>query len=113
MHEIAIAHDIISIIEETLISFPDRSLKTACVSIGEMVAVVPALLQHAYDSLISGTHLDGSKLEITIIPISAVCNSCQKTFGLSEYEFCCPACQSVHIKVKTGNELYVKELIVE
>jgi hydrogenase nickel incorporation protein HypA/HybF len=113
MHETAIAHDIISIVEETLASFPTSSLQIVRVSIGEMVAVVPDLLQHAYDSLIAGTHLDGSKLEITIIPISAICLSCQKVFGLSEFEFCCPACQSVHIKVKTGNEFYVKELVVE
>ncbi|MBN1561353.1 hydrogenase maturation nickel metallochaperone HypA [candidate division KSB1 bacterium] len=113
MHETAIAHDIIDIVEETLASSRAGSLQIVRVTIGEMVAVVPDLLQHAYDSLISGTRIDGSKLEITIIPISAICHSCQKTFGLDEFEFCCPACQSVHIEVKTGNEFYIKELVVE
>ena len=113
MHETAIAHDIINIVEEALASHPARSLQIVRVSIGEMIAVVPDLLQHAYDSLISGTHLDGSRLEITIIPISAICHSCRTTFGLSEFEFVCPACQSAQIEVKTGNEFYIKELIVE
>jgi hydrogenase nickel incorporation protein HypA/HybF len=113
MHETAIAHDIIKIVEETLRSHPPSCLKTVKVAIGEMIAVVPELLQHAYDSLIFDTPLDNSTLDISIIPISAICQSCQKSFGLNEYDFLCPNCQSANIQVKTGNEFFIKELEVE
>ena len=112
MHETSIAHDIINIVEETLQSSPGSALVTVRVVIGEMIAVVPELLQHAYSSLIAGTALDNSKLEIDIVLISAVCRSCKKSFGLKEFEFACPACQSVDIEVLTGNEFYVKEICV-
>lgn len=113
MHETSIAQDIITIVEETLRDHPEQRLQKVNVTIGEMIAVVPALLNHAYNSLVSNTPLDGSKLDISIIPISAVCHSCCKTFSLNEYDFLCPACQSANIEVKTGNEFYIKELEVE
>ena len=113
MHETAIAQDIITIVEETLKNHPESTLKTVRVSIGEMVAIVPDLLQHAYESLIDDTRLAGSRLDIDIIEISAVCMSCKKAIGLKEFEFLCPFCQSSEIEIKTGNEFYVKELCVE
>ncbi len=113
MHETSIAQDIIAIVEETLNEHPGCRLKGVKVSIGEMIAVVPDLLQHAYDSLTFDTPICGSILDITIIPISALCQTCQKSFGLNEYEFLCPACQSADIEVKTGNEFFIKEIEVE
>lgn len=113
MHETAIAQDIITIVQETLKEHPKSRLNTVRVSIGEMVAIVPDLLHHAYDSLIPDTRLANSILDIHIIPISAICSTCQKSFGLDDYEFLCPACQSTDIKVKTGDEFFIKELLVE
>jgi hydrogenase nickel incorporation protein HypA/HybF len=100
-------------VDETLKQHPESCLKTVNVSIGEMIAVVPELLQHAYDSLTFDTPLEKSTLDITIIPILAMCQSCQKSFGLNEYDFLCPICQSANIEVKTGNEFFIKELEVE
>ncbi len=113
MHETGIAQDIISIVEESLKNHSACRLVAVNVSIGEMIAVVPDLLQHAYTSLTENTQLDSSTLNITVIPISAVCHSCKINFGLNEYEFLCPSCQSFDIQVKTGNEFFIKELEVE
>ncbi len=112
MHELSLAQNIIAIVKETLDRQPDVSPKTVRVSIGEMVAVVPKLLHHAYDALIADTPLQGSKLDITIIPVTAICHSCRKTFGLDEYEFLCPNCQSSDIEVLTGDEFFIKDLVV-
>lgn len=113
MHETSIAQNIIDIVNETLKAQPETRVKTVRVSIGEMIAIVPELLHHAYASLTSDTQLDNSTLDITVISISAICHSCHKEFGLNEYEFLCPHCQSANIEVKAGNEFYVKELEVE
>ncbi len=113
MHETAIAKDIITIVNETLKQHSEQRLKTVSVVIGEMIAIVPDLLQHAYTSLISDTFLQHSTLDITIVPISGVCQSCKSTFSLDEFEFLCPFCQSDAITVKSGNEFYIKELEVE
>ncbi len=113
MHETAIAKDILGIVNETLGEHPPQQLKTVYVVVGEMIAVVPELLQHAYHSLIVDTSLQHSKLDITIIPISGLCETCRAAFSLQDFEFLCPFCQSDNISVKTGNEFYIKELEVE
>ena len=113
MHETALAQDIVSIISETLEREPLVRLGVVHVAIGEMITVVPELLSHAYNSIIADTPLQGSVLDIDIIPITAVCQNCEKSFGLDEYEFLCPHCKSANIYVKTGNEFYIKELEVE
>ncbi len=112
MHELSLAQDIIAIVKESLEPQAGVSLKTVRVSIGEMAAVVPELLHHAYDALIADTPLQGSKLDIAIIPVTAICHSCKKTFGLEEYEFLCPNCQSSDIEVLTGDEFFIKDLVV-
>lgn len=115
MHETSIAQNIIAIVQETLKEQPASasSVKTVRVVLGEMIAVVPELLHHAYDSLVSNTQLEQSRLEISIIPISAHCLSCDYTFGLKEFDFSCPGCHSSNIEVQTGNEFFIKEIEVE
>ena len=113
MHETAIAQDIIAIVNETLKQQPNVRLEVVRVSIGEMIAVVPQLLSHAYRSITDKTPLGGSVLDIEVIPIKAVCQTCDNSFGLAEYDFLCPSCESKDILIKTGNEFYIKELEVE
>lgn len=113
MHETAIAQNIIAIVQEVLEEQPACTAKTVRVVIGEMIAVVPALLHHAYDSLVSNTPLEQSRLDLSIVHISAYCLSCDSTFGLKEFDFFCPSCHSSNIEVKTGNEFFIKEIEVE
>jgi hydrogenase nickel incorporation protein HypA/HybF len=113
MHETAIAQDIIVIVNQSLKAQPEARLGVVRVSIGKMIAVVPELLRHAYNSIVFETPLQDSTLEIDIISITAQCQQCHQKFGLDEYEFLCPHCQSPDIHIKTGNEFYIKELEVE
>ena len=113
MHELSIAQDIISIVTETLKTHPNNKVKIVRLNIGETIAVVPELLHHAYDAMIFDTPLQQSSLEIDIIPVTAVCSTCNHSFGLSEFEFACPVCFSNDIRIKSGNDFYVKEIEVE
>ena len=113
MHETAIAENILDIVTETGNRHPDVQIKRVRVIIGELIAVVPDLLRHAYDSLIPGTPLQHSSLDINIIPVSADCSQCGASFGIDEFEFSCPHCQSSSIHITSGHEFYVKEVEVE
>ena len=113
MHETAIAQNIIDIVKETKAQNPNAEIKTVRVIIGELIAVVPELLLHAYSSLTDQTPLQHSRLDITIIPVSAKCEQCGAGFGIHEFEFSCPHCHSSRITVKSGKEFYIKELEVE
>jgi len=113
MHEMAMAQEIINIVNTTLSDHPGKIATKVCVKIGEMAAVVPESLEFSYNALIQKTNLQKSHLEIEIIPITASCEKCHQEFDISDFEFFCPYCHSQQIRIKSGDELYISELEVE
>ena len=113
MHEMGMAQEIIRIVSSILEEHPGKQLKKVFVKIGEFAAVVPDSLKFSYQALIAETPLQGSELVIEIVPITAECQNCHKTFGISQFEFHCPYCQSTQINLKSGDELRISELEVD
>ena len=106
----AIAQQIVGIVEETLKTYPDAKCKTVHIRIGELTAVIPESLTFAYQAITTDTPLSESKLEIESLPIRAQCKSCSKQFGVEEFEFLCPHCRSQDIEILQGRELHVEKL---
>lgn len=113
MHEMAMALEIVNSVKEILDQHPGTILKKVHINIGEFAAVVPASLKFSYEAIISDSPLKDSKLEINIIPVTAICNQCKKSFSINELEFCCPNCKSQDVYINTGDELLITNLEVE
>jgi hydrogenase nickel incorporation protein HypA/HybF len=113
MHELAMAQEIVSTVTEILKQHPGKVVRKVHLKVGELAAVVPDSLKFSYDSIIPNTPLQNSTLKIEIVPISAICNKCEKTFSIDEMDFCCPNCGSQDVNVQTGNELLISNLEVE
>jgi len=110
MHETAIARQIVGIVEETLRSHPNAKCKTVHVRIGELTAVIPESLTFAYEAITADTLLSDSRLAIESLPVRAECKSCLKQFGVEDFEFRCPHCQSQEIEIRQGKELHIEKL---
>lgn len=113
MHEMSIAQSILEIVTDTLEQNPGSKLKKVMVKVGELVAVVPDSLQFCYRAITAETPLEGSELEIEVIPVAASCQDCGKEFKVDSFFFICPHCEGVNVKVLSGQELQVSELEVE
>lgn len=113
MHELAMAQEIVGTVTEILKQHPGKVLKKVHIKVGELAAVIPDSLKFSYDSIIPDTPLQGSTLQIEIVPISAICNKCEKAFSVIELDFCCPNCGSQNVTVQTGDELLISNLEVE
>lgn len=106
----AIAQQIVGIVDETLKSHPNTKCKTVHIRVGELTAVIPESLHFAYQAITSDTSLADSRLYIETVPVRAECKSCLKQFGIRDFEFACPHCQSTEIEIRQGNELHVEKL---
>ena len=113
MHEMAIAQQIVGIVEETISSQAGRRCKTVHLRIGELTAIVPDSLIFAYEAITDGTPLASSRLDIQSIPVRARCRSCQGEFGIQDFEFSCSKCGSASIEILEGRELTVEKLEME
>ena len=113
MHELSIAQSIIDIVEENIKDQTDPNVKAVFMKVGKMSNVVIDSLIFGFDTLISGTELEGAKLVIEEIPSRIKCKSCNEESELINYNFICGNCKSTSVEMISGNELTVSEIELE
>ena len=114
MHEMSIALDIITTVENEMKDHKVRSLKGLKLRVGAMTAVEPDSLQFCFDAAIEKTPLEGAKLFIEEIPLKGRCENCSEEFLLEHYfSTPCPACGEKASKIISGRELDVVSMEVE
>jgi hydrogenase nickel incorporation protein HypA/HybF len=109
----SIAANILEIVKESLIKSDFEKVSSITVQIGELTAVVPESLRFCFDMAIDNTPFKGAKLQIIEVPLAGECKECGERFNIKNYNFLCPICQSIQIKITNGQELCVTELEVE
>lgn len=112
MHEMSLAQSIIDIIEEYMQDEEGKLLEVA-VEVGELVAVVPDSLSFCYQALVEDTRYHGSKISVTVLPLTANCKACATSFHVEQFNFICPRCQNTDLSVTSGQELRISHLEVE
>ncbi|MCX7833309.1 MAG: hydrogenase maturation nickel metallochaperone HypA [Ignavibacteria bacterium] len=112
MHELSIAQNIVDLVLENL---PDNINKISIVNIkvGEISGVIPESLEFCFNVIIKNTKLDGAKLNIEKVPATAYCKACDKDFQIEHLLFTCPYCFGTDIKLITGNELEIINVVVD
>ena len=83
------------------------------VRIGELSGVDAESLRFCWDVLLSGTDLDGVRLEIENRPWLQRCSRCGNSFPVENYNIECPACGSAETKPAGGSELELAWLELE
>jgi hydrogenase nickel incorporation protein HypA/HybF len=102
MHELSVAHAIVSTVVEAVPA--DASVEVVRVRVGAMSGVVATALEYAWDVATVGSRIDGSRIEIETIPVSIRCQPCgrvtQPTQGVR-----CPECGTPSGDFVAGREL--------
>ncbi len=112
MHEMSLAQNILDIVDEYMRDEKGKLLEVA-VEVGELVAVVPDSLTFCYEALVDNTSYEGSKIVIKVLPLSATCKNCSKSFKIEDFNFICPQCKNTDVMVQSGQELRISHLEVE
>jgi len=114
MHEMAVAENIIKVIEEKLKeSGPKGEVKKIDLKIGKLTCVEPEALKLSFVAASQGTPLEKASLLIRSVPVTGKCKDCKKNFCLEKLDFSCPFCGSFRIEIKTGKELFIESFEVE
>jgi hydrogenase nickel incorporation protein HypA/HybF len=113
MHELSLAQNIISIIEEQMRNRPQSRVKAVYMQVGKMSNVLVDSLIFGFDTLISGTAFQGTRLVIEEPPVKVKCSVCSAESEIEQFNFCCAACGGVDVEVIGGNELFVSSIEIE
>ncbi len=110
MHELSIAQEILSIIQQNVDPADLESVKNVKVKIGKLSNILPDSLLFCFDAIKTDTPLTNSKLIIHQTPILIECGDCKSVSEIEPPVFSCPACSSINIKMTGGSELIVEEI---
>jgi hydrogenase nickel incorporation protein HypA/HybF len=112
MHELSIAHAVVSTVVDALPSPAPRVLQVR-LRIGELSGVVPQALEFAYDIAAQDTPLAGGALVIERSPVVIACPSCGPTELGSTSDFHCPGCGALCGDVIAGKELEILDITLD
>jgi hydrogenase nickel incorporation protein HypA/HybF len=112
MHELSIAHAVVSTVVDALPS-PDARVTQVRLRIGELSGVVPQALEFAYDVAADGTPLADAALVIERSPIVIDCPTCGEQRLNSAHDFRCPVCDQPCGAVIGGEELEILDITLE
>jgi hydrogenase nickel incorporation protein HypA/HybF len=103
MHETSMVRRLIDLVATEANRVGDEGVAVVRVEVGVLSGVEPLLVQLAYDQLVPGSRLAGSRLEIEVVPLRARCESCG-VFEVSQFRFVCPRCGNSTPVVVSGEE---------
>jgi len=110
MHEVSIIDEVIQTVLLETDKYPDSKVESVSLKIGKLRQFVPDIMKFCYQVATQETPLEGSKLILEEIPIRVECPICNQITDVQEYDFCCPKCLSVDVKVISGNDLILESI---
>lgn len=111
MHEIGVLFEIVKSVDRFAKENDVEKIATLVLQIGELSSMIPNYMTTLYPAAVEGTILDGSKLEIEVLPANGLCKDCEKVFNLVESNGTCPRCKTKNWDLLSGKEFYIKEIL--
>jgi hydrogenase nickel incorporation protein HypA/HybF len=113
MHERSLVRSLIEQVNEELRTRSLGPLRGIRLELGEFSGVEPSLLQLAFEEMARDVWGHNVKLDLEIIPLSAQCQTCHKTFHVEGFRFVCPECHGTEVQIRSGEQLQLVSLDVE
>lgn len=113
MHELALAREIVAIVERAALDQSVRRIGVIRVALGAFGHVEASALRFAFLAAARDTIAEGAALEILRIAGEARCQDCRKIVNLDSRLSPCPACGGVKLDVIAGAECRVIDMEVD
>ena len=112
MHELALSHNMVEIIEREAALQAFRRVETVRLDVGVLTCVEPEALRFCFDTVTRGTVADGARLEIFTVPARASCRDCGSEQEFDRRGAACPECGGYRLDLHGGGDVRIKELEV-
>ena len=113
MHELALTDGILSIVRAEQKKNAFSRVLEISLRIGEYSGVIPSCIEEFFPIVAKGTPAEGAKLVLETVPATFSCSDCDYQGKLNPHAACCPNCGSTAIRMTSGREFFVNNLVVE
>ena len=110
MHELAIAQNILEIVQQSVPENQAKSVRGIRIRVGQLSGIVPDSLDFCFSAIINDTDMQKARLSIEQIPTLSQCKTCTHRFGIADWIFVCPVCQSTNLELISGKELEIVDI---
>ncbi|HOX31609.1 MAG TPA: hydrogenase maturation nickel metallochaperone HypA [Spirochaetales bacterium] len=111
MHELGVVMEVAKVVEDFARERGISKVEKLVLQIGELSAMIPAYVQDCWPCAVDGGSLEGTRLEIEVLPGNAVCGACGAVYRLLEHREGCPACAGTERELLSGREFLIKEIL--
>jgi hydrogenase nickel incorporation protein HypA/HybF len=110
MHEYSLMEGVVKQLRTSAAENDIKQISRVALVVGKMTMVVPDSLQFAFEVFRQQEAFlkDDAVLEIREEPAMGECKDCQHRYEIKDYEFICPSCSGVNIKLVGGRGLYIE-----
>ncbi|HEY1986976.1 MAG TPA: hydrogenase maturation nickel metallochaperone HypA [Terracidiphilus sp.] len=114
MHELSLISSVVESVTESLEKYPGARVVEVRLKVGALASVIEDSLQFCYGIAIDGTPLAGSRLVVTVLPVTVHCAACEKVGAIESLQnFRCPHCGEPASDVRQGRELEIDSIEIE
>ncbi len=110
MHELALAQNILEIVQQSVPEGQESAVRGVRIRVGQLSGVVPDSLGFCFSAIVNMTAMKNARLAIEQVPTVSRCKDCTHQFQIEELVFLCPACKSTDLELISGKELEVFEI---
>ena len=113
MHEMALAEDVLRIVEDAARREGLRRVRAVWLEIGQLASVEPEAMRFCFDAVTRDSVAAGARLEIVATAGAAWCTECRASVALAALGDACPRCGGYRLRVTGGTQMRVTEMEVE
>ena len=109
----SLAENVLQIIEDAAREQKFTHVKTVWLEIGQLSCVEPDALRFHFEVVTRDSIAHQAQLKIIKIPGHGCCNQCATEMPLDSIYDLCPNCGNYDIRIIRGDEMRVKELLID
>jgi hydrogenase nickel incorporation protein HypA/HybF len=113
MHELSLAGGIVQLVEDAAQREQFSQVKVLRLEAGALAGVEVRALRFALESMVSGTCLEGARIDIDEPAATAWCLGCNQSVTILSRVDPCPQCGGHRLQPTGGTELRVVDLLVD
>ncbi len=113
MHELSLAQGILQIIRTEQEKRGFGRVLEVSLKVGEYSGIVPRCLEEFFPIAAGDGVAKDARLRIETLPAVFRCTDCGFEGRPDRERACCPGCGGEHIRMVSGREFYVENLVVE
>jgi len=113
MHELAITESILNIAQKHATQAQALKVTDINIVIGKFSSIVDDSVQFYWDIITKNTICENSKLHFEKRPARFLCLDCSNEFEFIEEIMPCPVCNSLHVKLISGEEFWLDSIEIE